>query len=99
FLSLLGGLDALWRELGLGRHKADGRREHVLRNGIEDRAYLVPQRELAGLIRWQIDRHVDIVEVEDGQNALPGRDHLAGASKAVLHASTSGRDEHEIDKN
>ena len=41
-LSLLGGLDALWRELGLGRHEADGRGEHVLGNGIEDRACLVP---------------------------------------------------------
>ena len=36
FLTLLGGLDALWGELGLRCHEADGRGQHELWNGIKD---------------------------------------------------------------
>ena len=48
FLPLLGRLDALGRELGLGRDEADRGGKDVLGNRIEDRARLVAQRELAG---------------------------------------------------
>jgi len=62
-LPLLGRLDALGSELCFGRHKADRRGEHVLGDWVEDGAHLVPKRELAGLLRPQIDRHIDIVEI------------------------------------
>ena len=58
-----------------------------------------PSVELAGVIRRQIDRHVNVVEIEDRENPLPCRDHLAGASEPVLHASGSGRDERQVGKN
>ena len=41
-LPLLGRLDALWRELGLGRDEADRRGEHILRD--RDRGSCVPRR-------------------------------------------------------
>ena len=100
FLPLLGGLDALWRELGLGRHEADGGGEHVLRE--RDRGSCAPRSpsvSLPACIRRQIDRHVDVVQIEDRQNALSCGNHLAGAGEPVLHASASRRDEHQIDQN
>ncbi len=99
FLPLLGGLDALRRELGVSRDEADGRGNDVLGNGIGDDARLVAQRELARLIRGQVDRHVDVLEVEDGQNALPCRNHLTGAGEPVLHPSTPWRHEHQVGQN
>src|SRR5215475_11220094 len=61
FLPLLGGLDALRRELGVGRDEADRRGNDILGNGIGDDARLVAERELTGVIRRQVDRHVDVV--------------------------------------
>ena len=40
-LPLLGRLDALWRELGFGRDKADRCGKYELRKGIQDHARLV----------------------------------------------------------
>src|SRR5260370_18981776 len=99
FLPLLLGLDALRRELGVGRDEADRRGNDVLRNGIGDDARLVAERELAGNISGQVDRHVYVVEIEDGQNPLSWAHHLAGAGKPVLHPSTSRRHEHQVDQN
>ena len=98
-LPLLGGLDALGRELRLGRHEADRCGEDILRERIENGARLVAKHELTRRIRGQIDRHVDVFEIEDGQDALSCGNHLAGASEPVLHASASWRHEHEVDQN
>ena len=45
-LPLLGGLDALWRELGVCRDEADGGGNDILRDRIENDARLVAEREL-----------------------------------------------------
>ena len=58
-----------------------------------------PSVSCARHIRGQIDRHVDVVEIENGQYALSCGNHLTGASKPVLHASSSWGDEHQIDEN
>ena len=58
-----------------------------------------PIVELASLLRRQIDRHVDVVQIENRQDALAGGDHLTGAGQSVLHASASRRHEHQIDQN
>jgi hypothetical protein len=47
FLPLLGGLDALGRELCIGRDEADGVREDIFRYRIENGARLIAERELA----------------------------------------------------
>src|SRR5215467_3245469 len=49
-LPLFSGLDALRRKLCLRSDEANRIRKHILRNGIEDRARLVAERELASLI-------------------------------------------------
>ena len=67
-------------------------------NGIGNHARLVAQRELAGVIRGEIDGHIDVLEIEDGQNALACSDDLAGAGEPVLHPPAPGRDEHQINQ-
>ena len=72
--------------------------KYELWDGIKDRACLVSQRELAGLIGREVDRHVDVVEIKDRQNTLTCSNDLARPSEPVLHTSASGGDEHQIDK-
>src|SRR5262249_26459041 len=95
-LSLLLGLNAFWRELGIGRDEADGRRNDVLGDRIGNDPRLIAKRELAGVVRRQVDRHVDVVEIEDGQNALPWSHNFTSASESVLHTAASGRNKPEI---
>ena len=58
-----------------------------------------PSVSLPACIRRQIDRHVDVIQIKNGQNALARGDHLAGAGQPILHASAPRRDEHQIDQN
>src|SRR3974377_1918033 len=64
-LPLLGGLDALWRELRVRCHEADRRGKDELGNWIEDRARLASQPNFAGPVRGRGERHIDVLEIED----------------------------------
>jgi hypothetical protein len=99
FLTLFSGFDAFWRELRIGRNEANRCRDDIFWNGIGNDARLVAKGELTGIIGGKVERHVDIVQIEDRQNALACRDYLAGAGEVVLHASAPGGDEHQIDQN
>lgn len=47
----------------------------------------------------QVDRHVDVFEIEHGQHALSCGNHLTGAGKPVLHATASRGHQHQVDQN
>ena len=55
-----------------------------------------PISSLAGGRRRQEDRHVDVLQVEDGQDLPAGGDHFAVPRELVLHASGSRRHENQI---
>ena len=97
-LALLGRFDALRRELGVRRHEADTGGEDILREWIEDDTRLIPERELSRHIGRQVDGHVDVFEIEDGQHALSCGNHLTGAGQPVLHASASRGYQHQVDQ-
>ena len=59
----------------------------------------ISNRKPASLLRRQIDRHVDVIQIKNRQNALARGDHFAGAGEPILHASAPRRDQHEIDQN
>ena len=83
------GLDGLRGELRVGRDEADLRRNDVVGDGIEDDAGLVADRQPAGVRRGQEDRHIDVGEVEDGDDRRAGGDDFAGPRKLILHPSQS----------
>src|SRR6516164_9660769 len=85
-LPLLDGLHALWRELRICRHVADRRGNNVLGDRIGDDARFVAQQKFASHIPRQVDRQVDVLKIEDAQNALVCCDQLTGAGKPELHA-------------
>ena len=68
----------------------------VVGDGIEDDAGLVADRQPAGVRRGQEDRHVDVGQVEDGDDRRAGGDDLAGPRELVLHPSDPRRNERQI---
>ena len=90
------GLHRLWGELRVGRDEADLGRNDVIGDRIEDDARLVADRQSARVCRRQEDRHVDVGEVENGDDRRTGGDDFAGARKLILHASQPRRDEGQI---
>src|SRR5262245_30671253 len=72
--SLFGSLDTFRRELGLSSHKTNRRWHNILREWVEDHARLVPEGKLPGLCRGQINRHINIIQIENRDDACAGID-------------------------
>ena len=86
-------LHRLRRELRLGRDErrpSPGSRAGI---GVEHDARIRSDLDLAGLHRRQIDVHVDIGDVEHGEDLAAGRQHLADIGDAVLDAAVARRDQ------
>jgi hypothetical protein len=96
FRPLVRGLDGLRGELRVSGDEADARRNDIVGDRIEDDASVVADREPTRVRSGQEDRHVDVGEVEDGDDRRAGGDDLASPGKLVLDPSQPGRHEGQI---
>src|SRR5262245_41584095 len=96
--SLLGRLNAFRRELGLGSDKTNRRWDNIWREGVEDHACLVPEGKLTGLRRGQINRHIDIIQIENREDARPSIHDFPSPMDQVLNSAATRRDKRKIDQ-
>ena len=86
-VALVLGLHGLGRELRLRGDERDLRRDRDDRVGVEHDARVGADLHLAGLVGRQIDVHVDVFDVEHGEDLAAGGQHLADIGDAVLDAA------------
>ena len=68
----------------------------VARHGVEHDARLRSERDAAGLAGRQKDRHEDVGEVEDGDQAAARGHDLAGLDELVFDAARDRRAQHRV---
>ena len=86
-VALAPGLDHLGRELRLVGDEKDLRRQGLVGQGIEQDAALAADDDLARLQGRQEDVHIDVGEVEHGEDLSAGGQHLAEIGQPVLDAA------------
>ena len=71
-------------------------RGSAIRHGVEHDARVGADLHLAGLVSGQIDVHVDVADVEHGEDLAARGQHLADIGDAVLDAAVARRDERVV---
>ena len=79
-----------------GRDERDLRRDREIGHGIEHDARIGADFHLAGLVGRKIDVHVNIFDVEHGEDLAARGQHLADVGDPVLDAAVSRGDERVV---
>ena len=82
--------DLLGGELGFGRDEGDGGAGGVLGGDIEDDAGLAANADAGRLAGGEEDLHINVAEVEEGEDLAPGGEDHPGLGEAVEHAAADG---------
>ena len=84
--------DGFGRELRVGGDEADRGGNDLLGHRIQNDAGFAADLEFTRDRRRQEDRHVNVLQVEDGQDLAAGGDHFAIARELILDSPRSRRD-------
>ncbi len=92
-VALAFGLDRLRRELRLRRDEGDMRGNGAFRIGVEHDFGVRSDFGAAGVGGWQIDVHIDVRNIEQGEHFAAGRQNFADIGDTVLDATDGRRDQ------
>ena len=96
FGALVLRLDGLGGELRFGRDKAHFRRNDVVGDRVEDDAGFVPDSKPAGLSRRKENDHMEVSEIENGDDRFACRNGLPFSRQFILDLSVPRGHEREI---